>query len=72
MLRAVARDDVPDLMTQYTDELRLIIGCVNQPAMDVDEPTRQRECIDLGRVDNFELIRDLATLRALGQPLTQL
>ena len=66
LLRAVPRDDVPNLVTEDADELRLIICSVNQAAVDVDEATGQRERIDLGSVDHLELIRDPRTCRLLS------
>ena len=72
LVRPMARYDVSDFVRQHAGQFVLRLRRLNQPAVDVDEASRERECIDLGAVHDFESVRDPLPSRLLDQGLSEI
>src|SRR2546426_9647121 len=60
-----------DFVCHYTGHLSLIVGSLQNAAVDVNEPTRQRERVDGTVVDALELILKIMVRRVRRQAATQ-
>src|SRR6266699_1008290 len=55
LMRAVAKNDVADLVRHDACDLGVIIGCFDCSPVDIDKAARQRECVDRCVVYDLEL-----------------
>ncbi len=69
LAHAVARRDVADLMTEHRGQFGLGAKVGDQSAMDIDVAARQGEGVDVRRIDDGEMILQIAAVAAAGDPL---
>ena len=67
----MTRGDVPDLVTQDADQLRLALEIRQDAPGDIDEPTGHGEGVDDRLVDDREMPGEPWTLGCLGQALAE-
>jgi hypothetical protein len=63
----MAGGHVPDLVPEDAHELGLVVEKRNDAAREIDEPARQRECVDCRLIDHRELPGKIGPLRQLRQ-----
>ena len=54
-------DDVDDFMAQHADQLILIVRRLDESAIDIDETARECKGVDLGCVDDREVLGQRAS-----------
>src|SRR5262245_12633831 len=66
LICSVAQTDVSDLVSDHGRDFILVPGGLQRPAIDVDEPARQGECVDRIVVHDSELIW-ISDARSVGR-----
>ena len=62
----MAGDDVTDLVAEHGRQLRVVLRDTQDAPVDADMPARQREGVDLGRVEDDEIPARRRDRRAAG------
>ena len=68
----MAAHDVADLVSKRAGELVEPFGLLDEAAVDVNETAGQRERVDLVRVDDVEMPREVGPARLRGDRLAEL
>ena len=68
----MAQSNVGDFVRHYTGDFSLIARLLEDATIDEDEPARQREGVDVGRVHYAELILKIRSARIRSQPLADI